>query len=70
MIKIFCGWCRKVFELDNSTNKDNEYPIRVCSNCGRLVNASIKELTGNLVGRKHTHFNSKYNDIKRNNKRI
>lgn len=62
-IRVICGWCRKEFITTKQTNKDNVYPVRVCPHCGRTVNASNKEPTGNVVGRKHFHTDSKTGDI-------
>jgi len=63
IIKVICGWCKKSFETNNQTGEDGEYPARVCSNCGRLVDASRKEQTENIVGRKHSHFPNRTGDV-------
>lgn len=62
MVNVVCGWCKKEFETGNQKIKD-DYPVRSCPFCGRTVNASRKESTGNIVGRKHIHSNSKEGDI-------
>ena len=62
-IKVICGWCVKEFTTTKGTKKDNTYPVRICPHCFRTVNASNKESTGNLSGRKHFHSDSKTGDI-------
>lgn len=62
MVKVKCGFCGKYFETDNNKVKD-DYPIRSCPHCGRTVSASRKESTGNIVGRKHIHRDSKEGDV-------
>lgn len=63
-VKVICGWCRKEFETDNTRNpKTESYGTKICPHCGREVNASRKELTGNLVGRKRFKFPLKDGDV-------
>jgi hypothetical protein len=62
IIKVKCGWCKKEFETDNQKNKD-DYPVRICSHCGKIVSGSRKESTGNVTGRKHIHSDSKNGDV-------
>lgn len=57
-----CGWCHKEFDANVNTNKNGEYPLLTCYNCGRLLPASKKVSTGNLVGRKHIHKSYKLGD--------
>ena len=62
-VTVICGWCREEFETTNDKNKDGEFSVRICPNCGRTVRASKIELTKNVVGRKHWHYPSKTGDI-------
>ncbi len=62
-INVTCGWCGEDFETDNQKGKSGEYPVRVCSRCGRVVAASKIEPTGNSIGRKHIHSDSKNGDV-------
>jgi hypothetical protein len=61
IIKVKCGWCKNTFETDNQKIKD-DYPVRSCPFCGRTVSGSKKESTGKVVGRKHSHSDSREND--------
>ena len=63
MKKVKCGWCQEYFYADETKNKDGNYKILICKNCGARVNSSIKEPTGNVVGRKHTHRDLKDGDV-------
>lgn len=63
-VEVICGWCRKSFETENQRNpKIESYGFRICPHCGRTVQASRKELTGNVVGRKKWKSQSKTGDI-------
>ena len=62
MTKVICGWCKKEFEAV-VVKTDYGYSTLVCPNCARIVNSSIKESTGELVGRKHVHRDLKEGDI-------
>lgn len=63
-IKVICGWCRKEFETDNAKNpRTGSYGTKICPHCGREVSSSKKEMTGNLVGKKHVHFPLKQGDV-------
>lgn len=65
-IRVICGWCRKEFVTTKGKPEikgKSEYSVRVCPHCARTVNASNKEPTGNLVGRKHFHSDSKIGDV-------
>lgn len=64
IVNVICGWCRKAFETENKKNtKLGVFKTRVCPHCGKLVNASRKELTGNSVGRKRWKFPSQTGDV-------
>ncbi len=64
IVEVTCGWCQKPFKTENQRNdKVDVYPIRICPNCGRTVNASRKELTGKVIGRKRFKNPSKKGDI-------
>lgn len=63
-VNVKCGWCGKYFMTENERNpKIESYGTRICPHCGRLVNASKKESTENMVGKKHVHSPSKTGDI-------
>ena len=61
-VKVQCGWCREWMRVENSSSKYG-YKCLTCDHCGRIVNSSKKESTGNIVGRKHIHRDLKYGDI-------
>ncbi len=63
MTQITCGWCRREFIADTSKYKDHGFPVLVCRHCGRLLPASKKISTGNVVGQKHIHIPYKDGDI-------
>lgn len=68
MVLVICGWCQKEFDAKVTHSKhsgkgNSGRSVLSCSNCGRVVKSSIKEETGELVGRKHTHRELKYRDI-------
>ena len=63
IVEITCGWCKKKFYRDTSTNKDGKYPILTCPHCARILPASKKVSTGNIVGRKHIHLDYMEGDI-------
>lgn len=68
MVLVICGWCRKEFDAivthsKHSGKGNSGRSILQCLNCGRVVNSSIKESTGNIVGRKHIHRELKYGDV-------
>lgn len=63
MTLVKCGWCQKEFYANESKNKHGRYIVLVCENCGMIVNSSIKEPTGNIVGRKHFHRDLKDGDV-------
>lgn len=57
MVKVICGWCKEEFDAMVYRGKDgtgDRNPL-FCPNCGNTVNSSIKEPTGEVVGRKHIH---------------
>ena len=65
IVKVRCGWCRKEFETENQKYGKSQpsYTVRVCPYCGRTVQASKKEYTGNVVGRKKWKSPSTNGDI-------
>lgn len=63
MKQVICGWCYKPFMADQTKDRLDEYRILRCAHCGRQVNSSIKESTGNIVGRKHIHRDLKDGDV-------
>lgn len=65
MTRIICGWCREEFEADTSAYKTYGFPTIICPGCGRLLPASKKEFTGNVVGLKHIHTPYKDGDVTR-----
>ena len=71
MIKKYkCMWCNYEFEaqveykqgkfdarMGRLSRHKSNYSTQVkCPNCGRLIPTWKKELTGNVVGRKHIHL--------------
>ena len=57
--KFECCWCNHKFEkmivYNPSSKKGCVASTVVCPGCGHTIPASDKQLTGNLVGRKHIH---------------
>ena len=60
--RVICGWCRKEFNAIKNPGKFG-YGVNVCPHCARTVSASIKEPTGNIIGRKHIHRDLKDGDV-------
>ena len=62
MTQVICGWCRKPVELESEKGKHG-YGVKQCPNCCRVVNSSIKESTGQFVGKKHFHRDIRKGDV-------
>ena len=62
MTYIICGWCDKGFYKNVTKNKDREYSVLTCPHCVRILPASKKVSTGNIVGRTHIHEDYKDGD--------
>ena len=62
MTLLICGHCNNKFQFNTQKGEYRYTPI-VCPNCGRTFPGSKKELTGNLVGKKHVHTQYKNGDI-------
>lgn len=51
-----CFWCEHEFEKLVIYDAEDKFSTRVvCPNCAHLIPTWKKELTGELVGRKHWH---------------
>jgi hypothetical protein len=61
-MKLICGWCGLEFEINIFKDKFGERNIVVCPNCNATLPSSRKELTGQVVGRKHIHTDWKAGD--------
>ncbi|MFA6073960.1 MAG: hypothetical protein WC758_07635 [Candidatus Woesearchaeota archaeon] len=61
-VTLICGWCHNTFETENQKIKE-DYPVRSCPFCGRTVSGSKKESTGKVVGRKHSHSDSRTGEV-------
>lgn len=77
IVKVRCGWCRNEFEVDNTKFASNKkdrlvkskghstgtYGMKKCPYCNRTIQASRKELTYNIVGRKRWKSPLKNGDV-------
>lgn len=62
IVSVKCGWCGNAFETENQKIKE-DYPVRICLHCGRVVSGSKKESTGKVIGRKHSHRDSRNGEV-------
>ena len=64
IIEVTCGWCNNQFDTPNDRiSKVEAYLPRHCPHCGRTVQASRKEFTGNVIGKKRFKLPSRVGDI-------
>ena len=64
MTKLICGYCDKEFEFDTTGGRHGYKQVR-CPTCGRTFPGSKKEMTENVVGKKHIHTPYKNGDVLR-----
>lgn len=68
-VEVICGWCREKFLVDSQRiigqgeNPEKWFSVKICPHCGRTVQASRKELTHNVVGRKRWKMELKNGDV-------
>lgn len=61
-VLLVCGWCKYEFTAILYKDKREERNILICPKCSHILSSSIKESTGNVVGRKHFHKEYKNGD--------
>jgi hypothetical protein len=54
--KYNCGYCGETFEKEVNYSEDAGGSTIVKCSCGNYLPTWKKELTGNVVGRKHIHI--------------